>query len=147
MAKEIDFTGLEDRLGKGLSKAITSALTATASNGIVMMRQRIEKGIGSSGKAMPAYTQSYKKRRQDLGRPDGKRDLFVSGQMLGGIHLENVEEKKGAGVVATIGIAGARNRELAGYHETFSPWFDFTPGEKESLVKMLRSQLDKSLKD
>jgi len=141
---KIDYTALEEALGKDLYKAIEQALTATASNGIAMMRMRIEKGVGSSGESMPAYTPRYRKRRKDIGRPPDKRDLFVSGQMLGGIHLESVETK-GADIVATLGIAGARNRVLAVRHEQTAPWFDFTPTEKATLTNMLRDQLDKAI--
>ena len=124
-----------------IDRAVSKVLPGVVSNGIAAMQMRIQSGEGLNGKMMRPYTKAYKKQREKLSRQTARRDLSVTGKMLGGIHLQAIKASA-TGVTADIGIVGARNRELALYHQKKTPWFGFTDEEIAEMTADLKSKLE-----
>ena len=127
----------------GINGLVAKVLPGVVSNGIAAMRIRIQSGEGLNGKTMRPYSKGYKKQREKLSRQSARRDLSVTGKMLGGIHLQSIKPSAN-GVTADIGIVGARNRELALYHQKKTPWFGFTDEELAEMTAELKSKIEAS---
>jgi len=125
-----------------INAVVAKILPAVISNGLASMQIRISEGKGLDGGSMKPYSEGYKKQREKRGRQSSRRDLSMTGKMLGGIHLAGVKPHAN-GVRAEIGIAGARNREIALYHQRKTPWFGFTDSELREMQMDLKKRIER----
>lgn len=140
----VDTSGLND-LVKSIYPQLVEALNAAAANGVVLMKMRIQEGKGLDGQAMKPYSKEYAKRRQAKGRQTAKRDLSMTGQMVGGIHSTDATVE-GTTIKASVAIAGARNRELALYHQKREPFFGYSPADEATIVASLEKKIQELLR-
>jgi len=137
---------LEERIGQAMIAGLKRALIRVANNQIARMRLRVQGGKGTDDQQMPRYSKAYARARRKRGRQDEHRDLSMTGRMVGAIHLDEVKVEHD-GLVATITIAGARNREVASYNQKRSPWFGFSPSEEVKIIDAVRKEVDMLLRE
>ena len=123
-----------------LDDKIKGALTAIASDAIVDMRRRVQKGKGLDDKPMKAYSPGYAKFRASKGRKTKPRDLTFTGTMLGAIHVSDVE-KRGEKWVAVVGLADARSKQIALYNQRLTPWFGWSKSNEKEIKQSTREHM------
>ena len=97
-------------------------------------------GKGLKDETMPKYTTSYKKRRAKKGRPTNKRDLSMTGKMVGSIHLAQIKEEGGK-YTAVITLSDARSKRLALYHQKTHRWFGWSPSNKREIKQSIKDNM------
>lgn len=115
-----------------LEDNMKSALVAVAADALVSVRMRVAKGVGLDDKPMKAYSPGYAKRKKDKGRQVKKRDLTMTGTMLGSLHVADVEQDGDRFSVA-VTFGDARSKQLALYNQQTSPWFGFSKNDLEQI--------------
>ena len=103
-----------------------SALVAVAADALVSVRMRVAKGVGLDDKPMKAYSPGYAKRKKAKGRQTKKRDLTMTGTMLGSLHVADVVADGEDNFSVAITLGDARSKQLALYNQQTSPWFGFS---------------------
>lgn len=116
-----------------------SALVAVASDALVSVRMRVAKGVGLDDKPMKAYSPEYAKRKKNKGRQVKKRDLTMTGTMLGSLHVADVVADGEDNFSVAITLGDARSKQLALYNQQTSPWFGFSKNDMD--------QIEASMKD
>lgn len=135
MKVEVDatkVTALLDREIKATPKKIDRALSMTAQQGINVIVDRTEKGIGYKGAFAP-YTPAYAKFRAKKGRKVAPVDLNFSGNMLSSIASRRVS--KG---VYEIYFTRAVEARKGAFNNIKRPFFGFNPKEKGNLSRFFR---------
>ena len=97
---------------------------------IIYMRRRLAKSIGVDDRAMPALTDRYAKRKGSV-----KRDMLLTGRMLGSLRVE-VDERE---LTATIGFTDETSLQKARGNQARTPWFGFSPRDRAALNKLIQA--------
>lgn len=139
----IDFSGLDEIVGK-LTQDTKKIVEQTASEAVLIMRQRIKQGKNSNDALMPSYSTGYKKTREKRGRQTQVRDLLFTGRLLGDIHVLSLRQTA-RGWTATIGFSTARGRLLAQKHQRDVRFFGFSPNDLKAIRASLDAKLRRSL--
>ena len=114
--------------GKDVGKSMKRALSITAQQGINIIEDRTEDGVGYKGGAFKGYSEKYAKFRRDKGR--GKNvDLQFSGRMLGSMTSKATNKK------ATIFFTRGEEAKKAAMNDKKRPFFGFNKQEKKQLAK------------
>lgn len=129
-----------------LTAVVKQAVSATAINAVVIVRSRIEQGMGLDDKPMPGYSAGYKASKARKGRQTERRDMTFSGQMLGGIHATETTVQDGK-VSSGLAITGARNREIATYQQRRTPFFGFSPSDEREIQVLFERELQRLLQE
>jgi phage gpG-like protein len=114
--------------GKDIDKSMKRALSITAQQGINIIEDRTQDGVGYKGGAFKGYSEKYAKFRRAKGR--GKNvDLQFSGRMLGSM-TSKADRKK-----ATIFFTRAEEAKKAAMNDKTRPFFGFNRQEEKQLAK------------
>ncbi len=115
--------------GKDVGKSMKRALSITAQQGINIIEDRTESGVGYKGGAFKGYSEKYAKFRRAKGR--GKNvDLQFSGRMLGSM-TSKADRKK-----ATIFFTRAEEAKKAAMNDKTRPFFGFNRKEEKHLANI-----------
>lgn len=115
--------------GKDVKQSLKRALSITAQEGINIIEDRTEKGVGYKGGAFKGYSEKYAKFRRAKGR--GKNvDLQFSGRMLGSM-TSKADRKK-----ATIFFTRGEEAKKAAMNNKTRPFFGFNRQEEKQLAKV-----------
>tara|TARA_B100000768_G_C11195194_1_gene339146 strand:- start:281 stop:703 length:423 start_codon:yes stop_codon:yes gene_type:complete len=115
--------------GKDVKQSLKRALSITAQEGINIIEDRTQDGVGYKGGAFKSYSEKYAKFRRDKGR--GKRvDLQFSGRMLGSM-TSKADSKK-----ATIFFTRAAEAKKAAMNDKTRPFFGFNRQEEKRLANI-----------
>lgn len=115
--------------GKDIDKSMKRALSITAQQGINIIEDRTEDGVGYKGGAFKGYSEKYAKFRRAKGR--GKNvDLQFSGRMLGSM-TSKADRKK-----ATIFFTRAEEAKKAAMNDKTRPFFGFNRKEEKQLANI-----------
>ena len=115
--------------GKDIDKSMKRALSITAQQGINIIEDRTEDGVGYKGGAFKGYSEKYAKFRRDKGR--GKNvDLQFSGRMLGSM-TSKADKKK-----AKIFFTRAEEAKKAAMNDKTRPFFGFNRQEEKQLANV-----------
>ena len=110
-----------------------SALVAVAADALVSVRMRVAKGVGLDDKPMKAYSPGYAKRKKAKGRQTKKRDLTMTGTMLGSLHVADVVADGEDNFSVAITLGDARSKQLALYNQQTTPWFGFSKNDLDQI--------------
>lgn len=147
----IDAKGLQAYIKnamKTMPKEIDTALYKTAQQGINVITDRTEKGIGTDGK-FKAYTPQYatakaegwprtKTRRAFGGDPSGVVNLMVSGNMLGSIIATKPKNHR-----TTLKFSRAVEAKKAFFNNQQRKFFELNQKEIKGLSAFFRKELFK----
>ena len=126
-AKEVE-AALKKK-GKDVNQSLKRALSITAQQGINIIEDRTESGVGFKGGAFKGYSEKYAKFRAKKGR--GKNvDLEFTGHMLGSM-TSKADRKK-----ATIFFTRAEEAKKAAMNNKTRPFFGFNEQEERQLAKV-----------
>lgn len=115
--------------GKDIDKSMKRALSITAQQGINIIEDRTQDGVGYKGGAFKGYSEKYAKFRSAKGR--GKNvDLQFSGRMLGSM-TSKADRKK-----ATIFFTRAEEAKKAAMNDKTRPFFGFNKQEEKQLANI-----------
>ena len=115
--------------GKDIDKSMKRALSITAQQGINIIEDRTQDGVGYKGGAFKGYSEKYAKFRRAKGR--GKNvDLQFSGRMLGSM-TSKADRKK-----ATIFFTRAEEAKKAAMNNKTRPFFGFNRQEEKQLANV-----------
>ncbi len=115
--------------GKDIDKSMKRALSITAQQGINIIEDRTQDGVGYKGGAFKGYSEKYAKFRRAKGR--GKNvDLQFSGRMLGSM-TSKADRKK-----ATIFFTRAEEAKKAAMNDKTRPFFGFNRQEEKQLANV-----------
>jgi len=115
--------------GKDIDKSMKRALSITAQQGINIIEDRTQDGVGYKGGAFKGYSEKYAKFRRAKGR--GKNvDLQFSGRMLGSM-TSKADRKK-----ATIFFTRAEEAKKAAMNDKTRPFFGFSRKEEKHLANI-----------
>lgn len=115
--------------GKDIDKSMKRALSITAQQGINIIEDRTQDGVGYKGGAFKGYSEKYAKFRRAKGR--GKNvDLQFSGRMLGSM-TSKADRKK-----ATIFFTRAEEAKKAAMNDKTRPFFGFNKQEEKQLANI-----------
>jgi phage gpG-like protein len=115
--------------GKDIDKSMKRALSITAQQGINIIEDRTQDGVGYKGGAFKGYSEKYAKFRRAKGR--GKNvDLQFSGRMLGSM-TSKADRKK-----ATIFCTRAEEAKKAAMNDKTRPFFGFNRKEEKQLANI-----------
>jgi len=115
--------------GKDIDKSMKRALSITAQQGINIIEDRTEDGVGYKGGAFKGYSEKYAKFRRDKGR--GKNvDLQFSGRMLGSM-TSKADKRK-----AKIFFTRAEESKKAAMNDKTRPFFGFNRKEEKHLANI-----------
>ncbi len=115
--------------GKDIDKSMKRALSITAQQGINIIEDRTQDGVGYKGGAFKGYSEKYAKFRRAKGR--GKNvDLQFSGRMLGSM-TSKADRKK-----ATIFFTRAEEAKKAAMNDKTRPFFGFNRKEEKHLANI-----------
>jgi phage gpG-like protein len=115
--------------GKDIDKSMKRALSITAQQGINIIEDRTQDGVGYKGGAFKGYSEKYAKFRRAKGR--GKNvDLQFSGRMLGSM-TSKADRKK-----ATIFFTRAEEAKKAAMNDKTRPFFGFNRKEEKQLANI-----------
>ena len=115
--------------GKDIDKSMKRALSITAQQGINIIEDRTEDGVGYKGGAFKGYSEKYAKFRRAKGR--GKNvDLQFSGRMLGSM-TSKADRKK-----AKIFFTRAEEAKKAAMNNKTRPFFGFNRQEEKQLANI-----------
>ena len=115
--------------GKDIDRQMKKALSITAQQGINIIEDRTEKGVGYKGGAFKGYSEKYAKFRKAKGR--GRNvDLQFSGRMLGSM-TSKADKKK-----ATIFFTRAEEAKKAAMNDKTRPFFGFNRQEEKQLANI-----------
>jgi hypothetical protein len=131
----IDVSAVEKKL-QDVQKALvtTKAFSKTAQQGINVILNRTEKGLGYE-RPFKAYHPAYAKYREDKGRRSAPVDLNFSGKMLSSIR------SKAAPRSAEIYFSRAAEAKKAIANNRIRPFFGFSEREKAKLVRFFWKQI------
>lgn len=115
--------------GKDIDKSMKRALSITAQQGINIIEDRTEKGVGYKGGAFKGYSEKYAKFRRAKGRGSNV-DLQFSGRMLGSM-TSKADKKK-----ATIFFTRAEEAKKAAMNNKTRPFFGFNKQEEKQLANI-----------
>lgn len=115
--------------GKDIDKSMKRALSITAQQGINIIEDRTEKGVGYKGGAFKGYSEKYAKFRTAKGRGSNV-DLQFSGRMLGSM-TSKADKKK-----ATIFFTRAEEAKKAAMNDKTRPFFGFNKQEEKQLANI-----------
>jgi hypothetical protein len=114
--------------GKDVKQSLKRALSITAQQGINIIEDRTESGVGYKGGAFKGYSEKYAKFRSAKGR--GKNvDLQFSGRMLGSM-TSKADSKR-----AKIFFTRAAEAKKAAMNDKTRPFFGFNRQEEKQLAK------------
>lgn len=147
----IDAKGLQTYIKKAmktLPKEIDTALYKTSQEGINVILNRTEKGMGTDGK-FKRYTPEYARskasgwprtptRRAFGGDPSGVVNLMVSGNMLGSIIATKPKNHR-----TTLKFSRATEAKKAFYNNRTRKFFEFNQKEVNQLSRFFRKALFK----
>ena len=139
MKSKVDSSSAE-MFVEGMGERIRAALVSVASDAIVDLRRRVAEGRDIKDDMMPTYTKGYQKARSKKGRPTQKRDLSMTGKMLGSIHLAQIKEEGGK-YTAVITLSDARSKRLALYHQKTHRWFGWSPSNKREIKQSIKDNM------
>ena len=115
--------------GKDVNQSLKRALSITAQEGINIIEDRTDKGVGYKGGAFAPYTEKYAIFRSNRGR--GKNvDLQFTGRMLGSM-TSKADRKK-----ATIFFTRAEEAKKAAMNNKTRPFFGFNRQEEKRLANV-----------
>ena len=115
--------------GKDIDKSMKRALSITAQQGINIIEDRTQDGVGYKGGAFKGYSEKYAKFRRAKGR--GKNvDLQFSGRMLGSM-TSKADRKK-----AKIFFTRAEEAKKAAMNDKTRPFFGFNRQEEKQLANV-----------
>ena len=127
---------LLDKVGQQLPRDVRKALSATAQQGIYLILDRTERGVGYRGK-FPDYSAQYAKFRKKNGRQTAAVDFNYSGKMLSSI----ISQVKGD--EATIKFNRATEAKKGAFLNQKRPWFGFNQTEKNQITHFFYKRLMK----
>ena len=117
------------KAGRDIDKSMKRALSITAQQGINIIEDRTEDGVGYKGGAFKGYSEKYAKFRRDKGR--GKNvDLQFSGRMLGSM-TSKADKRK-----AKIFFTRAEEAKKAAMNDKTRPFFGFNRQEEKQLANV-----------
>lgn len=128
-------TALLDRNIKALPAQIDQALSMTAQQGINIILNRTEKGIGYKSN-FASYSPAYAKFRAKKGRKTKPVDLMFSGRML-----SSMSSRRVAKGVQEIYFDRATESRKAFFNNQKRPFFGFNQIEQNSLRKFFRKAI------
>lgn len=108
---------------------------------IRIQRERIEAGIGSSGRQMPPYSPGYALQRRRSGRQASVRTLVWTGQMLGSRRIIKLSARG-----ANIGWRPGFQAEKATSNQAIAPFTAPTPDERKALIQFLIRRIKKGVR-
>ena len=115
--------------GKDINQSLKRALSITAQEGINIIEDRTEKGVGYKGGVFAPYTEKYAIFRSNRGR--GKNvNLEFTGRMLGSM-TSKADRKK-----ATIFFTRAEEAKKAAMNNKTRPFFGFNRQEEKRLANV-----------
>ena len=115
--------------GKDVKQSFKRALSITAQQGINIIEDRTEGGVGYKGGRFKPYTEKYKAFRRKKGR--GKDvDLQFTGRMLGSMTSKATSKK------ATIFFTRGEEAKKAAMNNKTRPFFGFNRKEERQLAKV-----------
>lgn len=103
-----------------------------------LQEQRLEKGIGSSGSPMKAYSPGYAEVRREAGRTTDRRTLTWSGRMKGARNVREVTNRR-----AVIGWPPGEEAIKALGNQRRTPFVKPTPDETRKASAYLRDLIRK----
>ncbi len=115
--------------GKDVSQSLKKALSITAQQGINIIEDRTDKGVGFKGGAFKAYSEKYNAFRRKKGRGSDV-DLQFTGRMLGSM-TSKADRKE-----ATIFFTRAEEAKKAAMNNKTRPFFGFNRQEEKQLAKI-----------
>jgi len=115
--------------GKDINQSLKNALSITAQEGINIIEERTESGVGFKGGAFAKYSEKYAKFRKAKGR-GSKVDLQFTGRMLGSM-TSKADRKK-----ATIFFTRGEEAKKAAMNNKTRPFFGFNRKEERQLSKV-----------
>ena len=115
--------------GRDIKKSLKRALSITAQQGINIIEDRTEDGVGYKGGAFKGYSEKYAKFRRAKGRGSNV-DLQFSGRMLGSM-TSKADKKK-----ATIFFTRAEEAKKAAMNNKTRPFFGFNKQEEKQLANI-----------
>lgn len=145
MAVKVDTSGAERKL-RAAKEAIQhnkKIIEQAARMYIRQARQRVEEqGRGTSGDVMPPYSPDYKRRREESGRDSDRRTLTWTGQMHQGRQILKLTEES-----ALIGWKVGPEARKAQGNQSRTPWVGPTPEERKAVLKYLRENIKRKVKE
>ena len=115
--------------GKDVKQSFKRALSITAQQGINIIEDRTQSGVGYKGGMFKPYTEKYRIFRKKKGR--GKDvDLQFTGRMLGSM------TSKATGKKATIFFTRGEEAKKAAMNDKKRPFFGFNRQEERQLAKV-----------
>ena len=115
--------------GKDINKSLKRALSITAQQGINIIEDRTQDGVGYKGGAFKGYSEKYAKFRKAKGRGSNV-DLQFSGRMLGAM-TSKADRRK-----ATIFFTRAEEAKKAAMNDKTRPFFGFNRQEEKQLANI-----------
>lgn len=115
--------------GKNVNKSLKRALSITAQEGINIIEDRTQDGVGYKGGAFKEYSDKYAKFRRAKGRGNNV-DLQFTGRMLGSM-TSKADRKK-----ATIFFTRAEEAKKAAMNNKTRPFFGFNKQEEKRLANV-----------
>lgn len=115
--------------GKDVNKSLKRALSITAQEGINIIEDRTQDGVGYKGGAFKEYSDKYAKFRRAKGRGNNV-DLQFTGRMLGSM-TSKADRKK-----ATIFFTRAEEAKKAAMNNKTRPFFGFNRQEEKQLANV-----------
>ena len=115
--------------GKDINQSLKRALSITAQQGINIIEDRTEDGVGFKGGIFKGYSAKYAKFRKKKGRSQNV-DLQFTGRMLGSM-TSKTDRKK-----ATIFFTRGEEAKKAAMNNKTRPFFGFNRQEEKHLAKV-----------
>ena len=115
--------------GKDIGKSLKRALSITAQEGINIIEDRTQDGVGYKGGAFKEYSNKYAKFRRAKGRGNNV-DLQFTGRMLGSM-TSKADRKK-----AKIFFTRAEEAKKAAMNDKTRPFFGFNRKEEKQLANI-----------
>ena len=115
--------------GKDINKSLKRALSITAQQGINIIEDRTQDGVGYKGGSFKGYSEKYAKFKKAKGRGSNV-DLQFSGRMLGAM-TSKADRRK-----ATIFFTRAEEAKKAAMNDKTRPFFGFNRQEEKQLANI-----------
>jgi len=142
---ELDLSPLLE-LGEQMEMATQKLLAEMAQAQIVNTNLRVQKGLGVRDQAMPKYTDSYKKRRENAGRRGNKRDLDFTGKMLRSMNA-SAPKRTGEGWEVELGFSSRAEAEKAWHNQERDDWFGVSPKDEQKLKDLANRRIKKLIEE
>ncbi len=109
-------------------------------HGVNVVKQRVEKGIGSDDRPMSALKPSYQRFKQRRSGREPIRNLTLSGRMLDNFTVRSVSDRE-----VRMDITGSKERIKARANERRAAWFGWSPRDLASIITVARRAFHESV--